>query len=383
MKLDPFFYIKQLIKVSLSRIPYGCEILLWLKKCYSYMNISLRYKQYKKLSSEKKEADLILNSLRIGKIKRALIVSDSLRASPTYGDYFFVVMLARYFTSHDIPVSFIIVDGEYKASWSCLDETEKSKLVENYVEMANLFLDSTLTEVKVLKWHDFKNSYLDNLDEDICFPFGESVAARTRSVYGRALNTLNFLCAESSQDFLDRFLLSYSELEEKVPFKKPVQPYITWACRYSMRWSAERNATEFEFLQIFSRLKTLYPNHAIMIVSDEDGCNYFKNITLRHNINCIFSKTYSQTLVGDAALILGSTYFYMLRGGGIAVFPMFSRIPHERLTSVSNEVAWINGRATSWATEDQIFKRLDHTDSFRLTHLPTLAISSHEVFDSD
>ncbi len=327
------------------------------------------YSQFKKHRMEEGESRRILRGLKNKEITKAVIVYDNLCSPPTYGDYFFVVMLARYFTSQDIAVSFIIVDGEYRSDWSALDEDEIKNLVAEYVYIANLLLDSRLATIEVLMSSQLQARVKDNINKSIDVPFRESVIKR-KYIYGHVLNTLNRLCFESSRGHLDQFLLFFDELAGKVAFKKPEQPYITWNCRYSTKWDFERNAGEEEFLPIYARLKALYPQHAIMVVSDNAGCNYFKGIASQHGLNCLFSKDYSDTLMGDGALILGSDYFFMLRGGGIAVFPLFSRVPHERITYSGNEVAWRHERATSWAADNQIFRLPDRDENI----WPTLAV---------
>ena len=327
------------------------------------------YAQFKKRRIEEWESRRILQGLKNKEITKTIIVYDNICSPPTYGDYLFVVMLARYFTSQNIAVSFIIVDGEYRSDWSALNDDEKKNLIAEYVRIANLLLDSRLAKIEVLTSSQLHARVTNNIDKSIDVPFRESVIKR-KHIYGHVLNTLNRLCFESSRGHLDQFLLFFDELAGKVAFKKPEQPYITWNCRYSIKWDFERNAVGEEFLPIYSRLKALYPHHAIMVVSDAAGCNYFKGIASQHGLNCLFSKDYSDTLMGDGALILGSDYFFMLRGGGIAVFPMFSRVPHELIADCSNEVAWRHERATSWATDNQIFRLPDRDKNI----WPTLAV---------
>lgn len=359
---------KKDIKRLLGILPYGLggELL----RMYAFVKYCRwRVSGYGKLRGERRESQRILSDLRLGRISKVLVVYDNLASPPTYGDYFFVVMLARYFTSQGIPVSFVIVDGEYRNDWLTLNGSEKRQLVANYVEMASTLLAPDLATIEVLVWPQLAARIRESSGVEV--PFRDSVLNRAH-VYGHVLNTLNYLCAQAGQEHLDRFLLSFDELAPKVAIRKPDRPYVTWNCRYSSKWSFERNASVEEFVEIHARLQSLYPHHAIMIVSDADGCDRFREMARQHGLQCLFSKDYSETLLGDGVLILGSAYFYMLRGGGIAVFPMFSRVPHERITVTSGEVPWTNGRATSWASENQVFK---HPDLAR-TLLPTLAVTA-------
>ena len=70
-------------------------------------------------------------------IKQALVVFDNFSSPQTIGDFFLVVMIARYFISMNIPVKLVIVDGEYRPDWAVLDETKKKKFIEDLMALGN------------------------------------------------------------------------------------------------------------------------------------------------------------------------------------------------------------------------------------------------------
>lgn len=356
--------LKSWVRKFLEKHPYGMKLVSLLRSHLPGGTIN-------KHRAEKREAARILRGLREGKIKTALIVYDNLVSPPTYGDYLYVLMLARFFTSQDIYASVVIVDREYRHDWSVVNEDDRDGFVADYVNIASLLLDPALATVEVLTSPQLQARIRSGLDNGAYVPFRENVINR-RPIYCHAVNTLNRLCFESSPGHLDRFLLSFDELAGKVELKKPAQPYITWSCRYSTKWGFRRNTSDEEFLPLYRRLKSLYPHHAIMVVSDAVGCNHFKEIARLHGLNCLFSKDYSDTLMGDGALILGSAYFFMLRGGGISYFPMFSRVPYELVIYLGNETEWRNGRLFSWASGSQIFRLADQTEN----PWPTLGATS-------
>ena len=348
-----FHVLMQRLKDSLKRtLPDRVQAII--------RRIRLSISFHKKYIDEMREAKRILRGLQNGNITKVLIVYDNLASPPTYGDYLFVVMFARYFISQDIFVSFIIVDWEYRSDWSALNEDGTKNLVADYVRLANLMLDPLLATVEVLTFPNLQLRVKENFDNGMDVPFQEAVVKR-EPLYCHMNNILSRLCSKASRDHLDRFLLSFDELEKKISVIKPEQPYITWACRYSSKWRLEANLSENEFIQTYTRFKAVYPSHAVMVVSDEVGCNYFKEIAVEYGMKCLFSKDYSDTLEGDGLLILGSELFFMIRGGGIGVFSLFSRIPYEIIASTSNEVHWRPEKITSWANDNQIF-RLPHGD---------------------
>jgi len=344
-------YIKKFkdgLRLSIQSIPYGIG-----------MNIIKLYLRLlgrkKKTYREIKEAKRILKRLKLKGIKKILIVYDDLASPPTYGDFLCTVMLARYFTSQDIPVSFVIVDGEYRADWCDLDADKKVQRTLDYIELARLLLDQRLSTVDVLKWPDLEQRLKGYSDNEIDIPFKESVLTRSY-IYGHAFNVLNILCENSSQTHLDRFLLSIDDFTQKVIFTRPEQPYITYHCRYSQKQtSLGRNTKDDEFLQVCTRLKSLYPEYDLMIVSDAIGYAHFKELAHKHNIECIFSKEYSKTFFGDSALILGGEFHFTLRGGGIDIISLFSQGPYEQYASLANDDAWSNVRANVWSSQSQIF----------------------------
>jgi len=318
---------------------------------------------------EKKESRRILQRLGKREIKNVLIVYDNLCSPPTYGDYMIVVFLARYFTSQDIAVSFVIVDGEYRSDWGHLNTEEVQKLVTDYVKISKLLLDSKLATVEVLTSAQLQARVRACLANGDDVPFLNNVINRAQ-VYCHAFNLLSNLCAKAGQNHLNRFLLTFDELAGKVTFKKPNKPYITWHCRYSEKWGRDRNTGDDEFLRVHTCLKALYPHHGIMVVSDALGCNYFRQIAIKYSLECIFSKDYCDTLMGDGALILGSAFFFVIKGGGIAIFPIFSKMPFELVFNTVNECEFASGKLTSWASGEQLFRRLSRSNDY----LPTLGI---------
>ena len=355
-----FILIKKLIRKILVTIPIVRDIVTYRDR-------------YRKRTFEKKESVRILNSLDVYGIQKVVIVYDYSISPPTYGDYFDVLMLARYFVTLEINVDFVIIDGQYREDWGLSDKKSKSEMMLLHINSAKLILDKSYSNIEVLQWTEFKKKYFDLVDSELYLPCRDGIFTRTIPLYAHAYNITNYLCAEHDKDFADKFLLSYEMLIDKVEITMPTKPYITWGCRYNKAWGQDRNLTEIEFLKIYSRLRNLYPGHEIMVVSDLVGCEYFKSIAGQNNIQCLFSKDYSNNLFSDGVLILGSAYFYILRGGGISVFPEFSRMPHEIVRLLIHRSAWLDGRVASWASNDQVCRPLLPGKHFDSSYLPTIS----------
>ena len=353
----------------------------WVQLCHRMLPHGIRvhlrwtywaFVAHKKLRMERKEAERIRASMQKNGIRNALIVYDALASPPTYGDYFLVLMLARYFTSQGISVKFVIVDGEYRDDWCHLSEFEKKQLVQNYIESARLLLAPSLAAIEISNWVELQDGMQNDKYVNFDIVFKEQILNR-KNIYSHVMNTLNLLIDKPNQVSFEKFFLAYEDLVGKVDLRKLYRPYVTWGCRYSTKWSIDRNLSDELFPQIYAQLKSLYPTHAILVISDDVGCAHFKKIAELLNLECFFSKDFSKSILGDGALILGSSYFYMMRGGGIAVFPIFSRIPYELISYAPTEDAWKERRLTSWATRYQIFR---YSTLAEKNPLPTLMVST-------
>jgi hypothetical protein len=323
--------------------------------------LKIRLDRKKKIREEIIEAKRIIRTIASNDIQQVIIVFDNLVSPPTYGDYIYVVMLARYFIKRSIVVNFLIVDGEYRSDWSSLNEKEKQFHVSYLVEIAKTLMNCPMVKIEVLKFRELESRLEDNTCAGCFIPLRERIMGRVE-IYSSSFNILNHLMSVAEKNFRDRFLLSYHEIAGKVKFESPALPYITWHCRYSEKWGENRNTGDDKFLQIYVKLKSLYPKHAIMVVSDEIGCNHFRELAYSLGLECIFSKDYSPTFMGDGALVLGSDFYYQFRGGGVCVFPFFGKVLYEMHVPMNNEIEWEKGKATSWATDRQIFYNIPWDD---------------------
>ena len=98
-----------------------------------------------------------------------------------------------------------------------------------------------------------------------------------------------------------------------------------------------------------------------------------EKVAKRYGMDCLFSKDYSHTFLGDAALVLHSSYYYQLRGGGMGVIPIFSEVPYEIVSALGNEVEWRKGALASWATPEQVFRVIPPDN--QVLYLPSVPFS--------
>lgn len=298
------------------------------------------------------EAGRIRSAMK-GGAKRAVIVYDNLVSPPTYGDYLYIVLLARYFQASGVYVTYYIVDSEYRKDWEALTGAEANALVREQMNLAQALLDSKAAEIQCVVWDGISAEALTQ-STDTIVPFAERVGNRV-STYGEYLTLLNHLLSGAHKSVVEDVLFTYQGIKPHVKLKPLPRPYITWHCRRSEKWEPSRNVSDADALQIYAYLRRRFPGDAIMVVSDEHGCSYFRNLAQENGMDLLFSKDFSSTFLGDGALILGSEFYFQFLGGGISVFPWGSRIPYETCSPLHWRFMWSAKRAFSWQTERQLF----------------------------
>ncbi|MCX5805037.1 MAG: hypothetical protein NT010_03055 [Proteobacteria bacterium] len=318
---------------------------------------SLLYR-LKKWADEEKETKYLLKRLRADDFSEVVIVYDLLVSPQNYGVVFYMAMFAKYFLMRRKKINFVIIDSEFRDDWAVLNEAEKVYLIESFLELPKVLLaDGAMVDIHLMSWREF-TVYVEK-KKTALFPFQKRVEKR-KWFYPCIFNIINRLVSLEDIKFIDRFLIYHKDIVEKCNISIPEKPYITWNARYSDKWSTNRNCSEKEFIEIYESLKKLYPEHSVMLVSDRLGCEYFKSLSNKHNVRLLFSKDFSATFMGDAALILGGDYYFQLRGGGIGACVLYSKTPYGFIANIDyegNESEWRKGKLTPWATDKQNFKK--------------------------
>ena len=362
------------IKDRVEKLPLGKKLIVPLLRSakLAARMIHEDYREHARRRTERVAAENIFRAARCGQVKEAILVFDLFNSPPSYGDYVDShVMLARYLIKQNINVRLFLINSEHRKDWrDLLDPKEKAALFKELMEVAKIILDLPAENIQTTSWESFLNT-LQHAENGVFVPFRKQILDR-KPFYDYVFNVINHLMAFEDGNFRRQFLLSYDEIAARAEFKKPVFPYITWHARFSNKWRLRSNLSEDEFVKIYSALQNLYPEHAIMIVSDSTGCAYFKEIANKHGIRCLFSKDFSDTFIGDAMLILGSDYFFSLRGGGISVIAWFSNIPYEIVSFTGCEFLWRKGKITSWANDRQVFRPISRDDQG--VYLPSLRL---------
>ena len=63
-------------------------------------------------------------------------------------------------------------------------------------------------------------------------------------------------------------------------------------------------------------------------MSDQVGCDHFRSIAEAAGYSCYYSQDYAKNFLESGALILKSEAWVQIKGGGIAIFIIWSKISH-------------------------------------------------------
>ena len=110
-----------------------------------------------------------------------------------------------------------------------------------------------------------------------------------------------------------------------------------------------------EFNILVNAINKFFPNTSIVILSDTEGCNYFRNNMNNYSGNCFFSDDLHDGFIGSLSLILYSKLYIQFKGGGIGMGAIYSKIPYIISSPVINEFMFKKYTIASWSLDNQFF----------------------------
>lgn len=298
------------------------------------------------LRSLKTEYQRIVNSPQ----RKICLIYDNSVSPPTYGDYLYIVFMARFLFYVGFSVELILTNRLYRQDWENLGSEEKK----------NLFVCEQISLARALGLPELPISIVDDdeLNEFICSTSTSLILFEDRIKSKRAIyNVLfNFINVFYTKTYHAEFLLSSKTLREYLPINDLFsKPYVALHCRFNPLWGQDRNISDSVFTEILDtiRRKTKKP---IVVVSDLIGCKHYKSlVTCDKSVSDVFfSKDFSHSFLGDSAIVLSSSCYLQFRGGGMGMIAMFSRTPYIICDTAVNEITFKGKNACSWATESQI-----------------------------
>ncbi|MEE9910674.1 MAG: hypothetical protein K4571_03020 [Deltaproteobacteria bacterium] len=346
---------KQKIKEIILRLPKG-ETVWFPAVQFVRKHVFHPFYTMKKEYDEKKEADYILKRMQADDFAEAILVYDAKVSPLTYGDFFNMVMLARYFSMVGKKAKLYILAGEYREDMlEAYGYSSAKSFINNLLELPHVLLSGEKEKISITVFDHFTEMMDACKNKPATIVVFRNEVFKRESVYKHYFNLINILISPDDIQMLDKFLLDRNDMGSIKNIQYPSKPYITWGARYSEKWAFYRNLDAGEMVHIHAELKKMFPDHDVMIVSDAKGCAYFREIAQKHHLPCLFSKDFSKTFMGDCALVVGSDYYFQLRGGGIGVAAMFSNVAHCIICTPGNEKVWQKKGITRWARKNQIW----------------------------
>ena len=267
-------------------------------------------------------------------------------------------MLARWLSINKISVIFLII--------------EQNKNCNNWVEHSNDNINSFLLFQKNCInafgeynqntiWYtqnDYKyflNTINNDNNTDIII-FKKEVL-RNIMIVKYAFNLLNLLTKGANEEILKMWRLSISTNKESNFNNK----YLAWNIRKS-NVLINLNNTRNQIVSFYNFLKLNFPNYDILILSDQNGTDFVKQISIENNFHLSFSKDIegNNSYLDDANLILKSNFYFQMAGGGMSTIAFFSNIPYLIFQKPSYEKESFKLGKLNWSLNNQLFVSLHH-----------------------
>jgi hypothetical protein len=319
-----FGFLKKLLftKVIDKSIPFLSTTLVpLLVRCVNVFSLERRRK---KIYVSKEVARLIEFSRKYPK-SSCYIFYDFSKSPKTYGDFFYSIVLARFLETLDFAVHLCLLGGN-ESSNSEDDRSMKTNL-DFFKELEDIARTLTnITTVEILLGDDVARKLVD-VSKMNALIVCEDLVQLNKPIYTHVFDLINSLLERATDSQAMATLLNSADFT-RVGISEPATPYIAVPCRFNQIWEKQRNLSAKSFLQNIKIIQNVFPEFSVMIVSDQAGCQFFKNIAESNGLFCYFSQDYSQTFLGNGKLILSSKAWIQVKGGGIGVFAIFSKIAH-------------------------------------------------------
>ena len=269
-----------------------------------------------------------------------------------YGAILYMLAIARYIIAQGGFTTFYIVDTDNSYVDDLMDQDEVRYFISDIVDIAEAMLDPELSSVCLISPDTFLKVIEIPSNEFLLF---DDFTRSRRPFFRDCFNVFNNLMADTPGAEQDRVLFSSDEFKCRFPESFSAIPYVSWACRYSLRGTDfGRQTMRDEFLKSYTYLRNRFPNHNILVVSDSLGCQHYSSLATDLQIkDLLFSKDYSPDFLGDAALAIHGDFFFWYRGGGMCIIPLISRMAYECHGPLMNETMWDKRRLTSWQGKSQ------------------------------
>ena len=281
---------------------------------------------------------------------------DHSNSPPTYGDFFIILMIARFVSKSGFNVKFEISDLERVGSvWAAMSIEMQDLFVLDQIRLAQEYLDENC-QIKINgKFSDksiISRKESESLDSKVVEVFSSGF-------YKWAPYFLHLLIKKHNWEIPSDFLL-------KAKMEKPSFRYVTWNIRRSI-WASHRDTDSRTLIRDYLELRKIFEDYSIVILSNRNGLEFaFKELAI-HEPNFALLLAQGKILAqpdagfqGAIDWILCSDFYFQRSGGGMGVIAIFSTVPYvmfsiERTSFYGH---YRNRKIAPWSSRNQIFRRL-------------------------
>ena len=280
------------------------------------------------------------------------IYYDNSTSPETYGDYFCVLMLARFLSLKGQKIAFNILNIKHAERWNYLTIQQQTKFVSDQVMLAKYLLPK---EVKVALIDSEANAEIESGNR-YTINLGHELLPDGSAFFDAAPYFLHCLIREYHWKLPEKFLLRRESREGSTPF-------VAWHIRKGL-YDQRRDASSELVQQDFAQLSKLFPGHVIKIFSDKIGLEFaFFALTGSPEVRD-FWKNGTHVVPQEATCfieaipeVINAEFYFQRKGGGLGVVPVFSLNPYLQLCpDVTNFYGKQGNALVPWAKNNQIFR---------------------------
>ncbi len=279
-------------------------------------------------------------------IKNISIVFDFQSTPPTYGEFVYYLVLAKYFKLKRKKVEIILISNfNKKSEFNNLNQKEIFLFKQELKKLTLFYMKEQLIEYK--SFNNFIKDYRDT-KKNVLFNF---FILNRLEIYRPFLPLLNFILKDETKNFVNK--LKFSKINNHVRLNlKKIKPYITWHIRKNFKWGTYNNTAD-EILKLANYLKSQKKNYKILILSDQKGCTWARKI-LKDIKNIYYSDKLAVGFTEAAKALINSDYFFQFKGGGLTTIAYFSNVPYKIISYINpHDKKFSNRKFLSWQLDNQ------------------------------
>ena len=294
-----------------------------------------------------------LSKLNVSTSKTVFICYNNTFSPPTFGDYFAVLMLARFLALSGVHITFSILDQESKREthWNYLSSLEQEAFLQLQLDLAKKFLPEAVD----IKYQDLTKSEPDSAMMQFDVKLGDELLPSLGEFFKVAPYFLDALIMKHGWEVPVEFLLRKSPSDV-------YQNFIAWHVRRG-RWDDRRDLSKQSILVDLKQLKVTFPEHSIMLFSDETGLDSVCRIlTGKPNFGeFTFEGMHiipqpKHGIREAIPLVLAADFYYQRSGGGIGMVPIYTDISYIQICAdTTTFVGKRKDKIVPWATNSQVF----------------------------